>query len=250
MANYDVAWAITSENEGPYSNESYDMPTNWGVTLPFCRDWKFPVTTVAQLKSLSRAQCGAFVKQIIHAKVLNGYLGNQHLLNMLLDAGFNKPAYTIKWFGRCIGRTIQEINQAVDAFRIPKSWFLAIRNVEQFYADFWRAWWDWSISSGHFKQAAPGLARRIWRFHQYGSIVPYDNNGAYYAWKATSNGVVKTHLHNYLLKHPFDSKKEGKRSMPTPNSPAKRIQKRGSRGGNAFFGFLGAGTILYLCFKK
>jgi hypothetical protein len=241
MADYYVAWNLTSENEGPFSNDSWDMPTNWGLTLPFCKFWKIPITTVPQLKALSRNLAGEYLKQTIWAKVLNGYSGDQNLLNILFDCGFNKPAYMIEWFGWCLKKSAYEIRQAVDKFQIPKSWFAEIKDAKLFYKRFWSLWFFWSINSGHFKKAAAGLARRIWRFSEYGFVKPYENNGHYWALRISTNAIVKHYLKEYLSKNPFDPKKEAR---------IKVLQNPVKSGFKYVFGAAIIGTIGYVCYHN
>ncbi len=202
MADFNNAWLYTSENEG--ADSSYEQFTKWGITLPFLKYNKLGVPTNDFIKNLTRESAGEIVKKSIWKIVKGELIINQWVANMLLDAGFNKPAYTIKW---CC--EIFNIDSAyhIDKFVLPDTIISKINaDPKLFYAAFWAKWWYWAINSGHFLIGAAGMSKRINRYVEYGKIGRHDDDsGALRGWQDCKNEKVKGYLEVYLLKKKFDS---------------------------------------------
>lgn len=216
MANFSTAWTFTAQNEG--SDSSYEQYTKWGITKPFLADWKLAPATDAYIQTITKAKAGEFVNKIIGTKLLRGSLiHNQHIFNMLLDCGFNKPKFVIIFTGQALDRSQAEIDKVIDSFSFPDSWIQAINsgNAKTFYDRFWKRWWTWIHSGGWFVKGAAGLAKRVWRYRKYGEIGAFgDEQGAVEAYLDSTLPKVKQALASYVQKKRLPIRRTAVQSKP------------------------------------
>ena len=204
MAIFNEALKITGENEG--ADSSYDQETKWGITKEFLEFHKLKKpASAAFIKAISNSEAGGYVKKVISDKIFNNAdnLIDQHIYNLIIDYGFNKPAFCIRTLGKVLNRT-NEIPQALESLKIPAVWIQAINAADPktFYGQLWAEWWAFTINSGTFITGAAGLANRVIRYQNYGSIGKKDNGnaGAKKAYEETTNAKVKAALTKFLGK--------------------------------------------------
>jgi hypothetical protein len=199
MAEFNIAWKYTSENEG--SDSSYEQFTKWGVTKPFLAFWKIGRPTNEYINTMTRESAGRIVRKTIWEKVVMGdQISDQHLANLLLDLGFNKPKYAIMFACEIFG---VDTKLPIQKFRIPQSVINQLNAKPKWsYDRIWHKWWRWTIDSGHFKQGSViGLSKRLWRYKTYSTVGNPDSlEGVRTAYTETNSGDMRKDLKKYLIR--------------------------------------------------
>jgi hypothetical protein len=243
VADFNTAWAYTAQNEG--EDSSYEQYTRWGVTVGFLKHYKLGTATVDYIKTLNRESAGSIIKKSIWKLIRGELITNQHVANLLLDAGFNKPAYTIEWACKIYGIPHQ---YHVDNFFLPQEIINKINaKPQQFYISFWWRWWNYILNSGHFLIGAAGLSKRAYRYVKYGEVGKFDNNyGALAGWQDCKNKKVLSYLETFLKKKGIQLVKKTE-PKPTPKPKQSNSSLIIVVGGLIV---VGGGFITYKYFKK